>query len=297
MKMILIKDVLSYLTDQNISFTCKVNQDIKLNGFSSLNNYKPGSFTWVKKQENIPKGFDEKQITLAFVSNGVVGNFQNYISIEDSKRAFFSTIEHFYSDDNNHPSVGKFTYIGPNVSLGENVHIGHNCCIDGDIIIGDNTTIGNNVTIVNQVSIGKNCDIHSGVVMGQDGFSYTEDDSHKKKMNKHFGGITIGDDVYIAMNTVVERGIIDDTIIKSGVKIDCLCLIGHNSIIEENAALVGGTIVYGSVHIGNNAYLAGPLIRNQCHIGDNAFVGLGAVVTQNVDNNDLVIGIPAKSKK
>lgn len=291
---ITIDDILNYLSDSGISFSFSGDGKTALEGFSSLNNYKPGTFTWIKRQELVPGNFDVQVATLVFTSYEVQGNFKNVIRTEASKRAFFSTIEHFFDDNKERPLVGEHTYLGPNVKLGENVHIGHNCTIDGDITIGNDTTIGNNVSIVNRVCIGERCDIHSGVIIGHDGFSYTENDKHEKKMNRHYGGIIIGNDVYIAMNSVVERGIIDDTIIKNGTKIDCLCLIGHNSVIGENAALVGGTRIYGSVIIGDNAYLAGPLVRNQCQIGRNSFIGLGAVVTNSIDDDDLVAGVPAK---
>ena len=150
------------------------------------------------------------------------------------------------------------------------------------------------MVIVNRVSIGKRCEIQSGCIIGHDGFGYTEDEAHNKTMVKHFGGVTIGDEVYLAMNTVVERGVIDDSEIKRGTKIDCLSLIGHNSVIGEKSALVGGTILYGSCHLGENSYIAGALLRNQCSVGDNAFVGLGAVVVKDVPADTTVIGNPAK---
>lgn len=294
MSNICIKDIICFLRESKIPFSFSGDEQTTLTGFSSLSNYKPGTFTWVKEQRNVPNGLESDAITLAITSETVVGSFQNVIRTSESKRAFFSTIEKFNEDNNDWPPIGQYSYVGPNVEIGANVRIGHNCTLNGNISIGDDTVVGNNVTIVNRVRIGKGCDIHSGVVIGHDGFSYTEDDNHQKKMNKHFGGVTIGDNVYIGMNTVVERGAIDDTVIRNGVKIDCMCLIGHNCEIGENAALVAGTTVYGSVIIGDNAYLAGPLIRNQCYIGNNSFVGLGAVVTKDVAANDVVAGVPAR---
>lgn len=289
-----IAEILRFLESEQVPFTFRGDESAEVERFSSLTHYRPGTFTWVKKQENIPSGFDCASIALAIVSEGVTGEFPNVIETSQSKHAFFSAMEHFYGEEENRPAIGQFTYLSPQVKLGKNVRIGHNCTLDGDITIGDDTVIWNGVTIVNRVIIGQRCEIQSGCVIGHDGFGYTEDEAHNKTMVKHFGGVTIGDEVYLAMNTVVERGVIDDSEIKRGTKIDCLSLIGHNSVIGEKSALVGGTILYGSCHLGENSYIAGALLRNQCSVGDNAFVGLGAVVVKDVPADTTVIGNPAK---
>ena len=240
-----IAEILRFLESEQVPFAFRGDESAEVERFSSLTHYRPGTFTWVKKQENIPHGFDCTAVALAIVSEGVTGEFPNVIETPQSKHAFFSVMEHFYGEEENRPTVGQFTYLSPQVKLGKNVRIGHNCTLDGDITIGDDTVIWNGVTIVNRVSIGKRCEIQSGCIIGHDGFGYTEDEAHNKTMVKHFGGVTIGDEVYLAMNTVVERGVIDDSEIKRGTKIDCLSLIGHNSVIGEKSALVGGTVLYG----------------------------------------------------
>lgn len=292
--MIRIADILSYLESEGITFTFLGDADAAVDRFSSLAHYRPGSFTWVKKQESIPEGFDLSQITMAIVSEGVEGSFQNLIRTDQSKFAFFSVIEHFYSVGEERPAVGQFTYISPRVKLGKDVRIGHNCTLDGDIVIGDGTVIWNNVTIINRVRIGRNCDIHSGVVIGHDGFGYTEDENHRKTMVKHFGGVTLGDDVYIGENACISRGTIDDTTLEDGVKIDTLTHIAHNCHFHEKAAAAAPCRTNGSVTVGRNAYLAGAIVRNQCTIGEDAFVGLGAVVVKDVPIGETVVGNPAK---
>ena len=78
------------------------------------------------------------------------------------------------------------------------------------------------MSIVNKVSIGSNCVIQSGVVIGHDGFSYSEDPERNKRMIKHHGGVVIGNDVFVGSNTAIARGTIDDTVIGDGTKIDTL---------------------------------------------------------------------------
>ena len=290
-----ISEILDFLSAEKIAFTFEGNRETTVEGFSSLQHYKPNSFTWIKTGKNIPESLDLSQITLAIVSDGVdTGTIPNTIRTTNSKRAFFSSIEHFYGQAEEQPAVGQFTYLSPKVKLGKNVRIGHNCTLDGDITIGDGTVIWNNVVIVNRVTIGRDCDIHSGAVIGHDGYAYTEDALHKKTMIKHFGGVSIGDRVLIGENVCISRGTIDDTILESGVKIDALGHIAHNCWFEEDAAIAVPCSVSGSVHIGRNGYLAGTIIRNQCVIGENAFIGMGAVVVKDVPSGETVVGNPAK---
>ena len=290
-----ISEILDFLSAEKIAFTFEGNRETTVEGFSSLQHYKPNSFTWIKTGKNIPESLDLSQITLAIVSDGVdTGTIPNTIRTTNSKRAFFSSIEHFYGQAEEQPAVGQFTYLSPKVKLGKNVRIGHNCTLDGDITIGDGTVIWNNVVIVNRVTIGRDCDIHSGAVIGHDGYAYTEDALHKKTMIKHFGGVSIRDRVLIGENVCISRGTIDDTILESGVKIDALGHIAHNCWFEEDAAMAVPCSVSGSVHIGRNGYLAGTIIRNQCVIGENAFIGMGAVVVKDVPSGETVVGNPAK---
>lgn len=290
-----ISDILEFLRSEEISFVFSGNEAEEAEGFSSLAHYKPGSFTWIKKQENIPEGFDLSRISLAFVSEEVdAGPAPNVIRTAESKRAFFSAIEHFYAREEERPAVGQFTYISPRVKLGKNVRIGHNCTLDGDITIGDGTVIWNNVVIVNRVSIGRDCEICSGTVIGHDGFGYTEDADHKKAMVKHFGGTAIGDHVTILENCSVSRGVIDDTVIGSGTKIDAETRVGHNCQIGEDSAFICGSQLYGSCRFGKNSYFASGIIKNQTVVGENGFVGMGAVVIRDVAPSETVVGNPAK---
>lgn len=290
-----ISEILTYLNKEGIPFSFSGDPQAQVDGFSSLARYRAGTFTWIKKQGNIPAGMDLTNLALVFAAEEVdAGGAPNVIRTPESKHAFFSSIEHFYAQPEERPAVGQFTYIGPRVKLGRNVRIGHNCTLDGEITIGDDTVIWNNVVLVNRVTIGRNCDIHSGAVIGHDGYAYTEDTEHRKTMVKHFGGVNIGDDVLIGENVCISRGTIDDTVLEDGVKIDALGHIAHNCWFERNAAMPVPCSVSGSVHVGENAYLAGDIIRNQCTIGEDAFVGLGAVVVKDVAPGQTVVGNPAK---
>lgn len=287
-----ITQILSFLDDEGIPYIFSGHKEEMVEQFSSLSQYKPGSFTWIKTQKNIPENFDLLQIKLAFVSEEIAGDFQNVIRTPQSKRAFFSTIERFYVQEEERPAIGQFTYISPKVKLGKNVRIGHNCTLDGDITIGDGTVIWNNVVIVNRVVIGANCEVQSGTIIGHDGFGYTEDGSHVKAMIPHFGGVVIGDRVRLGMNNVIARGVIDDTVIGDGTKFSDLCHIGHNNRIGRNCTLIN-TAIFGSCDIGDNAYIVYSVVKNQRKIGKGAFIGMNSNVLKDVPPGITVIGNPA----
>ena len=109
-----ISEILDFLSAEKIAFTFEGNRETTVEGFSSLQHYKPNSFTWIKTGKNIPESLDLSQITLAIVSDGVdTGTIPNTIRTTNSKRAFFSSIEHFYGQAEEQPAVGQFTYLSP----------------------------------------------------------------------------------------------------------------------------------------------------------------------------------------
>lgn len=289
-----ISDILNYLREIDIEFEFQGTEETEVSGFSSLNHYREGTFTWIKKQAYLPVEMDCSLLKLVFVSESVVGDFPNVIRTSASKHAFFSTIDHFYgAEEVTHPVIGQGSYISPDVKLGEHVRIGHNCTLDGHITIGDNTTIWNNVSIVNHVSIGRRTEIHSGVIIGHDDLAYTEENGFKQ-MIKHYGGVDIGDDVTIGANTIINRGTIDNTTIGNNCIIDGQCHISHNVVMDDGVTLISGTRLYGSVHVKENAYITSAIIKNQCSVGKNAVIGMGAVAVKDVLDDTTVIGIPAR---
>ena len=108
-----ISEILRFLDAEQIPYVFRGIAESEVERFSSLTHYKPGTFTWVKKQENIPDGFDCTAVALAFVSEGVTGAFSNVIETPQSKHAFFSAMEHFYGEAESRPAIGQFTYLSP----------------------------------------------------------------------------------------------------------------------------------------------------------------------------------------
>lgn len=290
--MIVIKDILEFLNEKKLEFSFVGQKEEAIDGFSSLFSYKENTITWNKHRDFAEKNLPIKyklMVSPVYNENAC----ENCIITEKPKAVFFSVLEKFFSTENTLPDVGKGTYISENVKIGTNVKIGYNCVLDGNIKIGDNTVIYNNVSIINSVDIGRNCVIQSGTIIGHDDYSFVENEDHRKTMVKHYGGIKIGDDVWLGPQCVVNRGTIDDTEIRRGCKIDAQCVVSHNVILRENSALICGAKLFGSVDVGENAYIASAIVKNQLKLGNNVVVGMGSVVLKDIEDDVTAVGVPA----
>lgn len=176
-------------------------------------------------------------------------------------------------------AIGANAVIGENVILGNNVQIGAGSVIGQDSVIGSNTRLWANVTVYHNVHLGQDCIIHSGAVLGSDGFGYANERGQWIKIPQT-GGVRIGDRVEIGANTTVDRGAIEHTEIHDGVIIDNQVQIAHNDIIGANTAIAGCTVVAGSVTIGKYCIIGGnSAISGHLTIADGVHISGGTNVT------------------
>ena len=290
-----ISEIIEYLEKEKFEPKYKGLEDAYIVGFCALSSLKPKNLVWVKNLDNYDIEVIDENLDLIIVSDKLYSGHKrlNNISVSRPKAAYFSLINKFFAEK-------PAPFIAPNAvvlscKIGEGVSIGYNCFIDRDVTVGARTVIRNNVVIQNGVSIGEDCIIESGAIIGSKGFGYYEDNHGQAKKVPDLGGIEIGNRVEIGANTCIERGTLENTVIADDVKIDDLCIIGHNTIIENECMIVAQSFLAGSVKLGKRAYVAPcAAIINQAEIGDNAYIGMGAVVTMNVPENKVVVGVPAR---
>jgi UDP-3-O-[3-hydroxymyristoyl] glucosamine N-acyltransferase len=146
--------------------------------------------------------------------------------------------------------------LGNRVKVGANTTIGPNCAIEDDVSIGRDCRLMGNASLYREVVLGDRCRIHSGAVIGADGFGMAPGDSGWIKVPQ-VGTVVIGNDVEIGANSCVDRGAIDDTRIGNDVKIDNLVQIGHNVVIGDHTAMAGMSGVAGSTTIGQRCLIGG----------------------------------------
>ena len=142
---------------------------------------------------------------------------------------------------------------------------------------------------------GKNVKIGENCSLGGDGFGYEKDENDNWIKFPHFGNIILEDNVEISNNVCIDRGVLGNTIIKKGTKIDNLVHIAHNVIVGAKTLIIAKSMIGGSVTIGDNCWI-GPSssIINGVKIGNNVLVGIGSNILKNVPDNMVVAGNPAK---
>ncbi|MDT3279759.1 MULTISPECIES: UDP-3-O-(3-hydroxymyristoyl)glucosamine N-acyltransferase [Shewanella] len=179
-------------------------------------------------------------------------------------------------------AIGANAVIGANVILGENVQIGAGVVLGQDVVIGSKTRLWANVTVYHDVHLGQDCIIHSGAVLGSDGFGYANERGQWIKIPQT-GGVRIGDRVEIGANSTVDRGALGHTEIHDGVIIDNQVQIAHNDIIGENTAIAGSTTIAGSVTIGKYCIIGGSCaIAGHLSIADGVHVSGATNITTNM---------------
>ena len=178
-----------------------------------------------------------------------------------------------------HCQIAKNVSIGPNVVIGDHVTIENGTTIGAQTTIGVGTSIGQNcrihqrVTIEHHVILKNRVTIHSGAVIGSDGFGLAKDDQGNWINIPQQGRVIIHDDVNIGANTTVDRGALDDTIIEQGVKIDNLVQIAHNVKIGAHTAIAACVGIAGSTQLGKHCIIAGAVgINGHITITDNVII-------------------------
>jgi UDP-3-O-[3-hydroxymyristoyl] glucosamine N-acyltransferase len=234
------------------------------------------------------------------------------IKVEDAYKSFSKLLEYYnqvklMKSGIEQPSVisenvtygenlylGSFCYIGKNVSIGANVKIYPNTFIGDNVTIGDNCVFFAGVRIYSETVIGNSCTIHSGSIVGSDGFGFapTEDGSYTKV--PQIGNVILEDNVEIGACTTIDRATLGSTIIRKGVKLDNQIQIAHNVEIGQNTVIAAQTGIAGSTKIGKNCMIGGQVgFAGHLTIGDNVRIQAQSGIGKNVANGETIQGSPA----
>jgi UDP-3-O-[3-hydroxymyristoyl] glucosamine N-acyltransferase len=190
--------------------------------------------------------------------------------------------------------IGAFAYIGKNVRLGKGVQIYPNVFIGDNVKIGDNTVLYSGVKVYYNCVIGADCILHSGAVIGADGFGFEPDANGVNRKIPQIGNVIIEDDVEIGANTTVDRAMMGSTVVRRNVKIDNLVQIAHNVEVGESSFLCAQVGIAGSTRIGKHCILAGQVgVAGHIEITDNCVFGAQSGVSGNVRKAGMYIGSPA----
>ena len=191
-------------------------------------------------------------------------------------------------------SIGAFVVIESGVKVKDGTTIFPGCYIGRDCQIGKNVTIYPNVTIREEVEIGDNVILHSGTVIGCDGFGFAQEKSTYHKIPQ-IGRVVIEKNVEIGANCCIDRATLGETRIHRGSKLDNLIQIAHNVEIGEHSVIAAQTGISGSTKIGNGCMFGGQVgLVGHITIGDQVICGAQAGVTKSIPDKTFVSGYPAR---
>ena len=189
--------------------------------------------------------------------------------------------------------LGAFAYIGKNVKIGKGALIYPQVYVGDGCEIGDGVTLYPGVKIYNGCRIGSRCIIHSGAVIGSDGFGFAPVDGQFEKIPQ-MGAVIVEDDVEIGANTTIDRATFVNTIIGKGTKLDNLIQIAHNVQVGENNVMAAQVGVAGSTKIGHGNKIGGQCgFAGHISIGNENEFGAQSGVHANVGDKRRMIGYPA----
>ena len=172
--------------------------------------------------------------------------------------------------------VGADAVVGPGVTIEAGAHLGARS------VLGAGSRLYPRAVVLDDCTLGERCIVHSGAVIGADGFGFAPLDGQWIKIPQ-LGRVVIGDDVEIGANTTIDRGTMGDTVVESGVKMDNQIQIGHNCFVGANTVIAGCVGVAGSARIGRNCMIGGAAgIAGHLTIADGCVIGPATVVSGSI---------------
>lgn len=245
-----------------------------VNGLGTLSNAQPNQIGFLSNPSYIDQ-LAACQAAAVILSANFADNCPVAALISDSPYVSFAKAsalfyEHALSRAGIHPSaiiddsasvsdsaiIGANVYVGAGAIVGDRTVIEPGCSIGANAKLGQDCHLHSNVTLYHEVQLADRVIIHSGAVIGADGFGFAIDGATSIKIYQ-LGSVRIDDDVEIGAGTTVDRGAIEDTVIERGVKIDNQVQIAHNCHIGENSIICGCTALAGSVTLGKNCIMGG----------------------------------------
>ena len=191
--------------------------------------------------------------------------------------------------------LGAFSYIGDNVVVGNGVKIYPGCYIGNNTTIGDDSKIYSGVKIYDDCHLGCKVVLHSGTVIGGDGFGFAPQHDGTYKKIPQIGNVIIEDDVEIGTNTTIDRATMGSTIIRKGVKLDNLIQVAHNVEIGAHTVIASQTGISGSAKIGSHCVIGGQVgMVGHIHLADGTKINAQSGISKSVDKPGVTLnGSPA----
>jgi len=280
--------------------TLKGPEALQITGLATLQEAGPGQLSFLANPQ-YRKFLDDSQATAVLLKAADAEGFAGNALIVADPYLAYARISHLFDPKPKavagiHPSavvaedaqvdasasIGPFAVIESGARIEAGVSIGAHCFIGARCVVGEGGWLAPRVTLYHDVTIGKRVVIQSGAVIGGEGFGFANEKGIWRKIAQ-IGGVTIGDDVEIGVNTAVDRGALSDTRIGDGVKLDNQIQIAHNVQIGDHTAMAACVGISGSTRIGKHCMLAGGVgLVGHIDICDNVFISGMTMVTRSI---------------
>jgi len=191
-------------------------------------------------------------------------------------------------------SIGPHCVVEEGAVIETGTRLGPGCVVGAQSRVGKDGLLHARVTLYHGVKIGDRAIVHSGAVLGADGFGFAPDPRHAGGWAKiaQLGGVSVGNDVEIGANTTIDRGALEDTLIGDGVKLDNQIMIAHNVSVGEHTAMAACVGVAGSTAIGRRCTIGGAaMISGHLVLGDDVHVSGGTAITSSVSRPGRYTGV------
>ena len=268
-------------------------ETVQLTGISSVQSAEPGDLIFVDDEKNLRPALESRASAVIAGDFAAAARNSKPLLLAAQPRLAFAraaqllcptpqrkvgihptAIVHSSARLADDVTVEERAIVGEGVHIGESTRIGAGSVLGAKVSIGLNCDLYPNVTVYPGVRLGDRVIVHSGAVLGSDGFGYVRDQATGRyEKFLQIGRLEIEDDVEIGANTTIDRGALDATRIGRGTKIDNLVHIGHNCQIGEDVVIAAQTGLSGSITIEKNVVLGG-----QVGIGEHARLGEGVML-------------------
>jgi UDP-3-O-[3-hydroxymyristoyl] glucosamine N-acyltransferase len=189
------------------------------------------------------------------------------------------------------PLIHPSAVIDPSAKIHPTARIGPLCVVEAGASVGAHSWLKSRVTLGEHCRVGERCILHSGVVIGADGFGFAPHAEGWIKIEQ-LGAVRIGNDVEIGANSCVDRGALDDTVLEDGVKLDNLVQIGHNVVVGAHTAMAGCAGVAGSARIGARCTIGGgAVVLGHLSLADGVHVSAASVVMRSISQPGQYSGV------
>ena len=193
--------------------------------------------------------------------------------------------------------IGAFSYVSDDAVLEDGVKIFPNCFVGQGVRIGAGTILHPGVKVYHRTVIGERCVIHSGAVIGSDGFGFVPNAEGVYEKIPQVGVVILENEVEIGANTTVDRATIGQTVIRQGTKLDNLVQVGHNAEIGRHNVVVAQAGIAGSTKVGDHCQIGGQVgLSGHLRIGDRVRIAAQSGVAASIPDGQTVQGSPAFSK-